>query len=65
MTYAEVGMFLLMLSGLFALSALCCAGTALFAGKHRFRTAIAITAIICGFLSGVTYWITWSMASGI
>ena len=65
MTYAEVGMFLLILSGIFALLTLCCAATALFAGKHKFRTVIAITAIICGLLSGVTYWITWSIASGL
>ena len=65
MTYAEFGLFLMIVSGVFALLSICCAGIALFSVRNSHRTAIAIAAFICGLVSGVTYWITWSIASAL
>ena len=63
MTYVQTVELLMIVSGISALLSLYCAGIALFARKSPHRTAMAITAIICGLLSGVTFQVAWSIGS--
>ena len=61
MTYAETVLLLMKLSGVLATLALCCLEVAWLAGKHKYRRAIVCSAIVCGLLSCVSFYIAWSI----